>query len=102
MCAVQYRGDTIVFLHPDRLAAQGCAALAAFLAATASELRPWLERQGYDVGGRPTFQLGCYPGGGARYVRHRCGSWPLPILQDGAYCGLLVPKLEPNLRSWAY
>ncbi|GAB4817949.1 hypothetical protein N2152v2_004995 [Parachlorella kessleri] len=70
----QARGDTTVFLHPDRLAASGCPALASFLASTIAQLQPWLAGQGYDVGGRPTCQLGCYPGGGARYVRHRDAS----------------------------
>ncbi len=32
----------------------------------------------YDVGGRPTYQLACYPGGGARYVRHADASVSCP------------------------
>lgn len=56
---LQFRGDTTVFLHPDRLAAGGCSGLAALCSSLAARLQPWLASQGYDVGGRPTFQLGC-------------------------------------------
>jgi hypothetical protein len=42
----------------------------------------------YDVGGRMTHQLGCYPGGGARYVRHADASPSCPLRTITAICYL--------------
>lgn len=64
------RGDRAAWLSPAALQADGHSQLLAAAKALLS-LQPWLELQGYDVGGRPSIQLACYPGGGACYVRHR-------------------------------
>jgi hypothetical protein len=41
-------------------------------------LQPWLQQQGFDVSGRPSCQLASFPGGGARFVRHRDASASVP------------------------
>ena len=57
-------------MHVDGLRKQGCTHLVALLEPMMALLLPWMAAQGLDVGGRPTCQLGLYPGGGACYVRH--------------------------------
>lgn len=69
------RGDRAAWLSPAALQSVGCRRLAGAVQSLLA-LRPWLEWQGYDVGGRPSVQLACYPGDGARYVRHRDGEAP--------------------------
>lgn len=72
------RGDQAAWLQgPAALEAEGRPALAAAVRRLGA-LQPWLAAQGFDVGGRPSFQLACYPGGGARYVRHRDASASVP------------------------
>eukprot|EP00887_Chlorella_sp_A99_P005631 scaffold1.g5631.t1 len=66
----RFRGDRHAWLHADRLREQGCAALPTLLDRLLAEVGPWLAAQGFNVRGRPTCQVACYPGGGARYVRH--------------------------------
>jgi hypothetical protein len=51
----------------------------------------------YDVGGKVTFQLGCYPGAGARYVRHRDASASCPTRRATAIC-YLNPTWDPLVR----
>lgn len=65
-----FRSDRVAFVRPAELRAEGHGLLAALLERLSSTLQPWLAAQGWDVGGRPTFQLGLYPGSGARYCRH--------------------------------
>ncbi|KAI7838991.1 hypothetical protein COHA_007231 [Chlorella ohadii] len=72
------RGDQAAWLQgPAELESEGRPTLAAAVRRLAA-LQPWLAGQGHDVGGRPSFQLACYPGGGARYVRHRDASASVP------------------------
>lgn len=72
------RGDQAAWLQgPAELESEGRPTLAAAVRRLAT-LQPWLAGQGHDVGGRPSFQLACYPGGGARYVRHRDASASVP------------------------
>ncbi|KAL4430803.1 hypothetical protein ABPG75_006059 [Micractinium tetrahymenae] len=71
------RGDRAAWLSPADLQASGHRRLAGAVQSLLA-LRPWLQGQGYDVGGRPSVQLACYPGGGARYVRHRDASASVP------------------------
>lgn len=66
------RGDRAAWLSLTDLQASGRRRLADAVQSLLA-LQPWLQQQGYDVGGRPSLQLACYPGGGARYVRHRDG-----------------------------
>lgn len=72
------RGDRATWL-PDAasLEAAGHRQLAAVVRHLAG-LQPWLQQQGYDVDGRFSCQLACYPGGGTRYVRHRDRSASVP------------------------
>jgi hypothetical protein len=67
------RGDRACWLATDALLAAGHRNLAAVVQRLL-ELLPWLQQQGYDVGGRASVQLACYPGGGSRYLRHRDSS----------------------------
>lgn len=71
------RGDKAAWLSLGSLAAAEHRHLGA-AAQRLLSLRPWLRQQGFDVGGRASIQLACYPGAGARYVRHRdaCSSVP--------------------------
>lgn len=88
------RGDQAAWLPgPDALEAGGHPALAAAVRRLAA-LQPWLAAQGHAVGGRPSYQLGCYPGGGARYVRHRDASASVPYR---AVTGILY--LNPGGRG---
>ncbi|GLC55882.1 hypothetical protein PLESTB_001039600 [Pleodorina starrii] len=89
------RGDTMRWLHPGREAAAGRGALASLLARMEA-LRRSLESQGYPVGGRPTYQLACYPGGGARYVRHADASVSCPTRTLTAICYINEPDWEPQ------
>lgn len=66
------RGDRAAWLSAAGLQVSGRRHLAGTVQSLLA-LRPWLEQQGYDTGGRPSVQLACYPGGGTRYVRHRDG-----------------------------
>ncbi len=65
------RGDTNSWATPDELRGGGCGVLAALLQQLEARLRPQLAAQGFDVGGRASIQLACYPGGGARYVSRK-------------------------------
>ena len=71
------RGDRACWLAVDALLAAGHRHLAAVVQRLL-ELRPWLQQQGYDVGGRPSVQLACHPGGGTRCIRHRDASASVP------------------------
>ncbi|KAI8476494.1 MAG: GlcNAc-domain-containing protein [Monoraphidium minutum] len=62
------RGDINAWATAEELARGGCAALAASLESLEAQLRRQLAAQGYDVSGRVSIQLACYPGGGARYA----------------------------------
>ncbi|KAF8072911.1 hypothetical protein HT031_000571 [Scenedesmus sp. PABB004] len=71
------RGDVASWASADELAAGGAPLLAAAVAML-DGLRSQLQQQGYDVGGRVSVQVACYPGGGARYVRHADASAAVP------------------------
>lgn len=81
------RGDRTAWLSTDALLASGHRQLAALVQRLLA-LQPWLQHQGYDVGGRVTCQLACYPGGGTRYVRHRDASATVPHRTVTALCYL--------------
>eukprot|EP00798_Chlamydomonas_sp_ICE-L_P021623 gene21623-28626_t len=66
----QARGDTVCWLHLKEEQEQEQYAIVRLLERI-NLLKDDLEQQGYPVvGGSTTYQLACYPGGGARYVRH--------------------------------
>jgi [Skp1-protein]-hydroxyproline N-acetylglucosaminyltransferase len=63
------RGDRMRWCHAEEEKRQGRPLLAALIDKVQG-LRLYLTQMGYDVSGRSTFQLACYPGGGSGYVRH--------------------------------
>lgn len=77
--SAESRGDTQCWVTPELLRAHGCRALAhAVGALTGPALRSTLADRGFDVSGGTSVQLACYPGGGARYRRHRDASASCP------------------------
>ncbi|GFR46697.1 hypothetical protein Agub_g8316, partial [Astrephomene gubernaculifera] len=89
------RGDVVVWLNPEREAAAGRGPMAALLGRLEA-VRQHLERQGWDVVGRPRFQLACYPGAGARYVRHADASPTCPSRRVTAIVYLNEPDWQPQ------
>eukprot|EP00884_Botryococcus_braunii_P015721 jgi/Botrbrau1/2832/Bobra.0125s0039.1 len=83
------RGDRMLWLDPSGLPASSCPFLSSVFQLF-ERIRTCALEAGFDVGGKTTYQLACYPGGGARYVRHRdkseqrsyqssdCGTVPQP------------------------
>jgi hypothetical protein len=94
------RGDEAAWLSPASLQAAGHGHLAAAVQRLLS-LRPWLQQQGLDVGGRPSCQLARYPGGGARYVRHRDASASAPHRSVTAILYLNPGQLGAECQSVA-
>ncbi|EFJ43296.1 hypothetical protein VOLCADRAFT_96541 [Volvox carteri f. nagariensis] len=90
------RGDIMRWLRPCEEVSSGRGPLAALLERMEA-LRSQLERQGYSVGGRPTFQLASYPGGGTRYVRHCDASLSCPTRTLTAIVYLNEPYWEPQV-----
>jgi hypothetical protein len=84
------------WLHADEELQAGRMALAR-LVERMLDLRPQLQVLGYDVGGRATVQAACYPGGGARYVRHRDASESAPGRCLTAIC-YLNPGWDAKVR----
>eukprot|EP00877_Chromochloris_zofingiensis_P015121 jgi/Chrzof1/9863/Cz04g18220.t1 len=70
----QHRGDTAAWLKQQALQDAGHHSLL-MITNSISRLSHQLSEQGYDVDGRISYQLACYPGHGARYVRH-CDASP--------------------------
>ncbi|KAL4859532.1 [Skp1-protein]-hydroxyproline N-acetylglucosaminyltransferase [Chlorella vulgaris] len=71
------RGDQAAWLSPAALREAGQHHLAVVVRRLLA-LQPWLQQQGFDVSGRPSCQLARFPGGGARFVRHRDASASVP------------------------
>jgi hypothetical protein len=91
------RGDVNCWATAAELRAAGQPLLAAVLQLLAS-LRGQLSAAGYDVGGRCSCQLVCYPGSGARYVRHTDAS---PSAPDRSITALLYcnPDWDCQVRE---
>ncbi|KAG2482984.1 hypothetical protein HYH03_018110 [Edaphochlamys debaryana] len=92
---VRSRGDTMRWLTAEAMAESGHSALEGVVRKLEG-LRQQLEKQGYDVGGKPTFQLACYPSGGARYVRHADASVSCPTRTMTAIVYLNTPEWDPE------
>ena len=89
------RGDRMRWCHADQERASGrenTANLIDYIHA----LKPHFTQMGYDVGGRITAQLACYPGGGSGYVRHSDHSASAP---GRTLTAIIYLQDEPWMRS---
>ncbi|GAX76680.1 hypothetical protein CEUSTIGMA_g4126.t1 [Chlamydomonas eustigma] len=82
-----FRGDVMRWLHNAEEHIAGRHSLALLLERMKG-LQHQLTTLGYDVGGRISQQVACYPGNGARYVRHRDASPSAPDRVITAICYL--------------
>eukprot|EP00878_Enallax_costatus_P015673 GHUV01016418.1.p1 GENE.GHUV01016418.1~~GHUV01016418.1.p1 ORF type:complete len:158 (+),score=45.13 GHUV01016418.1:1213-1686(+) len=89
-----HRGDVTNWVTEQELQAAGQPLLASVIQLLSS-LRPQLMQRGFDVSGRCSVQLACYPGGGARYVRHAGASAAIP---DRTVTALLYLNTDWNTQ----
>ncbi|GAQ88896.1 N-acetylglucosaminyltransferase family protein [Klebsormidium nitens] len=89
-----FRGDRRMWLKPAQVLQPGWESFQA-LTQMLLRLKQPLQEAGYDVSGPVSFQLACYPGGGAGYVRHRDRS-PSSPHRTVTVLYYLNPEWTPN------